>query len=570
MASRQARHSFVCTAPAALRRRSQQITYPTSTSSTSFYERHDTDPAARMHSQQRTYLTAISSTSFYERLGSPKHILAPMVAQSDLPFRLMCEQLYNVDLSYTQMIHASNFADVNGEPFRTNHLDVYEHSLVRDVLLGDNARRRGEVIVMPSQVNAIEGLDESDVDAARDRVLTALKNASSSNQMPSIKPTVVQIAAHDPDVAVEAALMILEKSESTGSSVNGSISPVVAFDLNLGCPQGIARKGKYGAFLHDEYPQSAYDVLIKLRAMLPREIGVTAKVRLPPTKADAEAGKLGNMSELSHLPTPEERIQRLIDCGVDLITVHGRTRFENKVAVGKADWNSIERCVQTARVYSGNAQYPLIANGGIETYNDVERCLDQTQASGVMSSESLLENPGLFSNLSEETACDTLARGMLERQLGYACMYLDYATLFPPIPGSLGARGGCFNVIRTHLFKILHRYLEENPDLRSLLGDNGALNTMKQGRELVQELRSRYSKLDEEQLRLKSSWNNDSSWYRRHRNQQYGLGFNADSPFTSVDVNSITIEEKKQRAKLRIQQMKEQRLKRDEDTKIAA
>jgi hypothetical protein len=71
-------------------------------------------------------------------------------------------------------------------------------------------------------------------------------------------------------------------------------------------------------------------------------------------------------------------------------------------------------------------------------------------------------------------------------------------------------------------------------------------------------------------LRLKSSWNNDSSWYRRHRKQQYGLGFNADSPFTSVDVNSITIEEKKQRAKLRIQQMKEQRLKRDEDTKIAA
>ncbi|EED95728.1 predicted protein [Thalassiosira pseudonana CCMP1335] len=451
-----------------------------------------------MHSQQRTYLTAISSTSFYERLGSPKHILAPMVAQSDLPFRLMCEQLYNVDLSYTQMIHASNFADVNGEPFRTNHLDV-------------------------------------------------------------IKPTVVQIAAHDPDVAVEAALMILEKSESTGSSVNGSISPVVAFDLNLGCPQGIARKGKYGAFLHDEYPQSAYDVLIKLRAMLPREIGVTAKVRLPPTKADAEAGKLGNMSELSHLPTPEERIQRLIDCGVDLITVHGRTRFENKVAVGKADWNSIERCVQTARVYSGNAQYPLIANGGIETYNDVEKCLEQTQASGVMSSESLLENPGLFSNLSEETACDTVARGMLERQLGYACMYLDYATLFPPIPGSLGARGGCFNVIRTHLFKILHRYLEENPELRSLLGDNGALSTIKQGRELVQELRSRYSKLDEEH-----------SWYRRHRKQQYGLGFNADSPFTSVDVNSITIEEKKQRAKLRIQQMKEQRLKRDEDTKIAA
>ena len=54
---------------------------------------------------------------------------------------------------------------------------------------------------------------------------------------------------------------------------------------------------------------------------------MTAKIRLPPTQADADAGRLGNLSEIGRPQTIEERIQRLVDCGVDLITVHGRTRL---------------------------------------------------------------------------------------------------------------------------------------------------------------------------------------------------------------------------------------------------
>jgi len=230
-----------------------------------------------------------------------------------------------------------------------------------------------------------------------------------------VKQTIVQIASHEPDVAVKAAYMILERSGSVQSDfTSGAIPPVAAIDLNLGCPQKIARSGNYGSFLHDKNPQSAYDVLSKLRSELPPEIGVTAKIRLPPTQADAAAGKLGNEARTIPPPNAEERIHRLIDSGVDLITVHGRTRFENKVAVGAANWDAIRRCVEAARLYSGDKNFPIFANGGIESYNDVCRCLDETGASGVMSSESLLENPGLFRDTGSSGEIIT-PRRVLER-----------------------------------------------------------------------------------------------------------------------------------------------------------
>ena len=47
---------------------------------------------------------------FYrEVLGSPKHVLAPMVDQSELPFRKMAREL-GVHLCYTPMWHAAIFS----------------------------------------------------------------------------------------------------------------------------------------------------------------------------------------------------------------------------------------------------------------------------------------------------------------------------------------------------------------------------------------------------------------------------------------------------------------------------
>ena len=74
-----------------------------------------------------------------------------------------------------------------------------------------------------------------------------------------------------------------------------------------------------------------------------------------------------------------------------MLVVHGRTREHKKNDVGPANWTIIKKIKQTLKI-------PVIANGGMSTYDDCMRCLEYTGCDGVMSSESILEYPALFDN----------------------------------------------------------------------------------------------------------------------------------------------------------------------------
>ena len=418
-----------------------------------------------MKTKQLIYACALTSSSFinvaaWETPQKIRTVAAPMVAQSDLAFRRLVRK-HGCDLTYTQMIHATNFC--KSEKFQRNHLDVFPMN---------------------------DEFQEED------------------------RPVFVQIAGHDPKTMTEAALKIVELAD-------GNLDCI---DINLGCPQSIARKGRYGAFLFAEQGDTVCDIIRSLRRNLPEDVGVSAKVRI-----------------LDDEKLFFDKIRRMEDSGLNLMTVHGRTRRENKTAVGKCNWNMIKDAVELLDI-------PVIANGGIENPSDVNRCLDATGAIGVMSSEALLENPAIFRD-GERDDLELSGRELVDRQFKLAEEYLALARECPPLKGSLGENGG-HATVKGHLFKILYRYvrslylfsayflrfyiihvsyfiyfqntfhrhsyrfLDHHVDLRDKLGDSKCYH-IDQSSSIIRKLKDRFDIIDDDELEF-SIW---SSWYRRHRSE---------------------------------------------------
>jgi len=256
-----------------------------------------------------------------------------------------------------------------------------------------------------------------------------------------------------------------------------------AVDINLGCPQGIAKKGNYGSFLLEKK-----DLIVSMVKKLKAELAVpvTCKIRLLPTEAQTLDLALA-----------------IQEAGASLLTVHGRCKEHNKHRVGTANYDMIRKIKQALKI-------PVICNGGIGTFEDVERALELTGCDGVMSSEAILEYPALY-DPSKIYDMDELMS--------------EYIDLYEQYPGEADLK-----TLRSHMFKFLHSGFSKHTDIRDLLNKSKGFEPIREVAALMKERRK--DETVEEKL----------GWYYRHW-RSMGLDRETTKTYSTEDWNTQCIKD---------------------------
>ncbi|MBI4714273.1 tRNA dihydrouridine synthase DusB [Candidatus Uhrbacteria bacterium] len=178
---------------------------------------------------------------------------------------------------------------------------------------------------------------------------------------PDERPIVQQLFGSDPDVMAEAARKIEEAHHPEG------------FDINMGCPVYKIVHNFNGAALMNE-PERSAKIVRKLKTAV--SVPVSVKIRTgwsDPTQCLEFARVLEN-------------------AGVDMITVHGRTKLQGYS--GKSDWDRICEVKQQVSI-------PVLANGDIHTAELTLKVLEQTGCDGVSIARGALGNPWIFKQICE-------------------------------------------------------------------------------------------------------------------------------------------------------------------------
>jgi len=248
---------------------------------------------------------------------------------------------------------------------------------------------------------------------------------------------------------------------------------VDGIDLNLGCPQGIAKRGHYGAFLLEEI-DLVCEIVKTLRENL--SVPVTCKIRL-----------LDAYDPSSTIAF----VERVVDAGASAVCIHGRTRQMKGQLVGEADWKAIGQVIEATKKKRGAV--PIMANGGVEFYEDFANCLRETKADAVMISEAALADPRVLGTSQNSK--------------------LDVAVEFVELASSkIAIESTKLPEVRGHLVKILFEYIQADGHHAYRDALIGSL-TWPHLKEAVHLIRR--------DLRNFQPTKHPFTWYRRHRKDQY-------------------------------------------------
>lgn len=172
---------------------------------------------------------------------------------------------------------------------------------------------------------------------------------------PADSPIAFQISGHKPDLMLKSALKLQESAD--------------IIDINMGCPTPKIVKNGDGCALM-KTPELAAEIVKNIVSNI--EIPVSVKFRLGWDTTSVNCVEFAKLME---------------DCGVSMITVHGRTR--NQMYAGKVNWEKIAEVKQAVSI-------PVIANGDVTSAKIALECLSVTGCDGVAIGRGLLGDPWLL------------------------------------------------------------------------------------------------------------------------------------------------------------------------------
>ncbi len=182
------------------------------------------------------------------------------------------------------------------------------------------------------------------------------------------RPVAIQIYGREPESMADAARIVEQAKPDI-------------IDINFGCPvKKVAGKGAGAGLLRDVPKMLAITQAVVNAVHTP----VTVKTRLgwDESSLRLEDGK----------PFIVDLAERLQDCGVTEIAIHGRTR--SQMYRGDADWTLIGEVKRNPRMH-----IHVIGNGDITTPERAKQCFEQYGVDAVMIGRATFGCPWIFEDI---------------------------------------------------------------------------------------------------------------------------------------------------------------------------